>query len=365
MTRDNGRPPINVLSVYAESMAVSGPGKVLQNTLKGFDEVGQRYMVNGSLGSTHRVWVHCHEKAIVDLRALHCATLIGPNMAAFPWDLIPNPPRRRCALLHPASWVADVWRQEGYSELPMYVWPTGIDTQAWQPRNPPLRTLNREVLVYNKYRPPAELKYVCALLSKLNIAYRVLNCRDYTELEYREALTSCQFIIWLGRAETQGIALLEALASDVPVLVIEPSGLLHAEPLPKVIPKSLVSYKATSAPYFDRRCGVRIFAFAELESAIEDMYNRLDQFSPRTYVVQNLTLGSQALALSGLFDLLDAEACAATGPGGSYRPSVRATLESAIHRIRVNIEGRSAHRALRRRAVSSASSELAPLTAVE
>jgi len=348
--------PINVLSVYATDERVTGPGKVLRNTLRGFDQIGQPYYLNAPLESTRRVWVHCHGRALVDLRKHESIVLIGPNQAAFPCDLTKNPPRYKSALLQPSQWVVDLWRDEGYTELPVHRWPAGVDIEAWPRREAATPRPEGELLVYHKYRPTAELQHLCSRLTEYKIPHRVLTCGSYTEPQYREALRKCPFVIWLGRAETQGFALLEALSSDVPILVIEPKGILHAQPLPMVIPRSLKNHKATSAPYFDERCGVRIQDLGQLDEALQEMRRRLNEFSPSSYVEDNLTLRSQATALVRIFDSLEdrgSKAKPITIVNRSYRPSIEATLECAVHRANVKVQAAVAHLALQRAKHSS------------
>jgi hypothetical protein len=49
-------------------------------------------------------------------------------------------------------------------------------------------------------------------------------------------------------------------------------------------------YKATCIPYWDTRCGEVFYNASEFVPAFEKMYNQLDAYSPREYVLQTLTM---------------------------------------------------------------------------
>jgi hypothetical protein len=58
----------------------------------------------------------------------------------------------------------------------------------------------------------------------------------------------------------------------------------------------------TSAEYFDERCGIKINDLNELGSAMKRMENNLGMFRPRQYVLENLSVESQAKKLLGFYE---------------------------------------------------------------
>lgn len=58
----------------------------------------------------------------------------------------------------------------------------------------------------------------------------------------------------------------------------------------------------TSAPYFDSTCGIRVFQQDEMSDAIERMEKEFKKFSPREYVLENLSLDGQAKKFLELYE---------------------------------------------------------------
>jgi len=85
----------------------------------------------------------------------------------------------------------------------------------------------------------------------------------------------------LTKTESQGIAYQEILSMDVPCFVLDKDVWDDY---------SGWSFPGTSVPYFDRRCGEKQKSITEFLS----FYQRVDQFSPRSFVIENLSLTKQA-----------------------------------------------------------------------
>jgi glycosyltransferase involved in cell wall biosynthesis len=108
-----------------------------------------------------------------------------------------------------------------------------------------------------------------------------------------EILSRTSFIIWHGGAESQGIALQEAMACDVPILLCDVTSLSQTRG-GYTFDECLYHFPVTAAPYFDEMCGIRIRDFKDLRQAIEQIIDMRDQFRPREYVLKNLSLEKQA-----------------------------------------------------------------------
>jgi hypothetical protein len=138
--------------------------------------------------------------------------------------------------------------------------------------------------------------------------YQVFKYGYYSQSDYIRALERCSFVIWLGRHESQGIALQEALAMNVPVLVLDALSLFDYYPTPThFFPDRLRGLRTTAAPYFDDRCGIILDSVAMLEDGIFQMRERWHTFRPRDYLAENLALDKQAREFVTLFHLLGQE----------------------------------------------------------
>jgi hypothetical protein len=96
-----------------------------------------------------------------------------------------------------------------------------------------------------------------------------------------KALNKAKYLIWLGCPESQGLALEEAMSMNIPLLVWDSRDTFMEEPL-------------TSAPYFSLDCGIIVQGFENLGESLEIMEKDWQKFSPRDYILQNLSLEKQA-----------------------------------------------------------------------
>lgn len=202
--------------------------------------------------------------------------------------------------LQPSEWVKRLWERCGFDDCPIVVWPVGIDVEAFAAVD--RRNAGQSVLVYHKNREEKELSWIRSVLEARRMTYRILVYGRYSESEYRQALAACRWVIWHGSHETQGIALQEALASDVPVLVCDASSLGQLRARDYAFPRRLHDHPVTSAPYFDDTCGVRITDVHGLGAALDQMEALLPSFRPREYVRTHLSIEGQAKAFIRIWE---------------------------------------------------------------
>lgn len=299
---------INLVSSYAGREGISGPGKVLDNLIKGLRKINHPYVVNRGLDTTPFLWVHSDFSPLMELPTEGVFSVLGPNLAVLPRDL---PGRRRFAhsvYVHPSEWAAQVWVEEGFDRCPLRVWPVGIDTEQFTARTSPAR--GAPILLYHKRRSASDLAFVQNILNERGIGFETLAYGHYSQDEYIDKLRSHAFVLWLGRHESQGIALQEALAMGVPVLVADALSVFDEQPAAKgLFPERLRSFRTTCAPYFDSRCGLVVDDLNMLGEALVKMRSMLGTFCPRDYVLQNLTLEKQAMRFVDLFSELAREHC--------------------------------------------------------
>jgi len=318
--------PINLVSRQASSTRISGPGKVFRNLVKGLDRIGQSYVVNRALDSTRRLWVHDNLHALLELPRHGTGNVLGPNLVVLPRDLPTRQPFCNSLYLHPSPWAVGIWIEEGFAQCPLRAWPVGIDTDDFPRRTKPQG--GSPVLIYFKKRFPEELSKVCRALAEQQMPYRILQYGTYAEPEYLAALRDCSFVVWLGGTESQGIALQEALACNVPVLVLDALSLFQHYPPEaprRLFPDRLRTFRTTSAPYFEARCGLKVDSMEALPPALSAMRDRLDAFRPREFVLETLSLEKQAGEFVSFFEELESASnpspgAMRLGQGGPYVP---------------------------------------------
>ena len=301
---------VNIISTQVNRSRITGPKKVFDNVLKGFDEIGVKCVFNKPINEYKYNWIHDDQKAIIEAGFVGKSVLVGPNTAVLPKDL---PIFRRqlpkgSIYLHPSYWTIDIWNYFGFNESELGSWPVGIDTNEFETID---RKDNTKVLLYFKQRDKNLLRETKAILKKLNFKYKLIHYGFYKEEDYKKSLKECKFGIWIGCSESQGIGLQEALATNLPLIVLEAVSLFDTIPIDSKnyigydFPKELENIKTSTAPYFDDRCGIKIDNLQQLEKSIAFMLNNIREYKPRDYIVENLSLKKSAEKLVYFFSKID------------------------------------------------------------
>jgi hypothetical protein len=301
---------INIVSLQAARHRVTGPKKVFTSVISGLDFLGVKYVLNQPIRKYKYNWIHDDQRGIIEAGFSKKPVLVGPNTAVLPKDL----PLLRKAMpqgsiyLHPSQWSVDIWHYLKYTETKLDSWPAGIDINKFQI---PDRVQATKVLLYFKQRDENLLTLAKCVLAELGLEYILIKYGFYTESEYKESLKNSKFGIWIGCSESQGIALQEALATGLPLIVLDATSIFDTIPIdskkyfPYKFPESLRSIKTSTAPYFDERCGIKIENIEELKGAIDKVLENFQQYSPREYVKEYLTLEMSAKKIILFFEKMN------------------------------------------------------------
>lgn len=294
---------INIISKSIVSKETTGPGKVVRNLIKGLDTIGYPYCINKALDATSQLWIQDDQQALKKASEMKLKALIGPNLYIFPENIPANLDLSNFIYIHPSKWVVDFWKELGFNKCPLEDWPVGIDIKEFEERKKPG---NGIVLIYFKQRYSEELDFVKSILEENNIKYEIISYGFYEQKQYRKKLKNVKYLIWLGKTESQGIALEEALSMNIPALVWDVSSFGHyniTSKDKKIFNKKELDYKnATSAYYFDEKCGIKTKNKNEIKNSIQMMEKEWENFKPREYILENLSLEKQAGKFIDLFD---------------------------------------------------------------
>jgi hypothetical protein len=210
--------------------------------------------------------------------------IFGPHFSVFPeenlkWIKGPN-----TTYIQPSIWAADVWRPHKLCrDLDIRPVPFGVDTNRFTEIKP--ISERTEVFVYYKTRGPDDLMFIKDKLCELNIQYTLISYDyRYPESEYINIVQNAKYGIWVGRHESQGFALEEALSCNVPLLVWDVLS-MNQENGP-----NYADIPATAIPYWDSRCGEVFYSRAHFDYKYELFMAKLRTFKPREYVLANLTM---------------------------------------------------------------------------
>ncbi len=279
---------INIISKSIYSKEIRGPKKVVDNLIKGLDEIGYPYVINQRLDSTKRLWIHDDIRAFKQIDDLpsYVHVLAGPNLFLIPQEIPAGMKLPNTIYLQPSENIRKVWIAKGYDKSPTEIWASGVDLSDFNEK----ANKKNQVLIYFKQRKEEELDKVTGILKNLNIAFAVIKYGSYKESVYKEAVNNSKYIIWLGCFESQGIALLEALALNTPILVIDKEF------------ESKWEGGISSAPYFSDQCGLKIKGLESLSEGVKIMEARWKSFNPRAYVEENFSPAGQAKKLLFLYE---------------------------------------------------------------
>jgi hypothetical protein len=274
---------------------IGGHKRISLNLCAGLDRLGVPYRFNDydyARRNPNELACIIGKAQVLDKMEWKNPILFGAAVFSHPLDdphLFERLPVKK--ILLPGAWMKEMWRP--YWDEPVAVWPVGIDTDRWRPREPAEKPF--DILLYDKVRWDHE-RYEASLIEpirgKLRQAgrsFREIRYGSYREAEYQAALAECRTMIFLCEHETQGIAYQQALAAGVPILAWDRGGYWQD---PAYFPGKVKFQPVTSVPYWDARCG-RTFAAIE---AFDDAWPQFcDEFQsgrydPRAYVLENLTL---------------------------------------------------------------------------
>jgi len=153
-------------------------------------------------------------------------------------------------------------------------WPAGIDCEYWRPQ---VDKNNRDkILIYWKTEPEDFCRNVIELTQQAGLQPVVLKYGHYQSQEYRQLLDRSRFAIFISRSESQGLALMEAWAMEVPTFVFDPGEFFfHGRMLNDI----------SACPYLTASTGSTWKTLDDLKMVIEDK-DILGGFSPREYAVK-------------------------------------------------------------------------------
>lgn len=265
-----GRPPL-------------GPEAVFKSLQTGLLELGQSVLVNqkNNLPKDAAVCVlsgaNVLKWAISQKKLGKIAKIItGPNIVILPSDenWLLKDASIDCIVV-PSQWVKDLYiKQAPDLAQKIAVWAAGVDF----PQEPGGQKVF-DFLILNKVYGNGSLeKQITDYLAVKNYKYQVLVYGKFDQQKYFGMLDQSKYLIYLSASESQGLAVFEAWARDVPTLVWD---------------KGIFKYRGLeivgniASPYLTAQCGLRFKDFSDFTQKLESFLSA--KFSPQEYVKDNFT----------------------------------------------------------------------------
>jgi hypothetical protein len=283
--------PTHVSSVEWEHAAV------MRSLLQGLDSLQVPYNYNPSavddIGDV--LLVPCNRCALSQAVALKKQgrikkLFVGPNF--YPREV--NYPEVDVYFV-PSSWVITFAKNDCFNIASRCrVWYAGVDAGYWQAA----QAVNKEsknVLVYWKTEPLSFCETIERLLKQYGWNPIRLQYGCYKPEQFKNILQRCRFAVFISMSESQGIALAECWAMDVPTLPWNPKT--------ATIDGHQCDY-VSSCPYLTSHTGVDWQTLSELKGILQSINNDLSLCMPRDWVVENMT---DAVSVAKLVELINGE----------------------------------------------------------
>jgi hypothetical protein len=162
-----------------------GPGKVIDNLIKGLDILGIKYKINLD-GDKNIILQNC-DRLNGDLS--NC--ILGPNICTLPIDnKVVMDYDKYETLLVPSEWVKKLYMR-WIPENKIKIWPVGIDTEIFSDKSSFEKKY--DFLIYFKRRDISELNFVIEQLNIMNKNSIIIEYGKYKEFEFIESIEKSKY----------------------------------------------------------------------------------------------------------------------------------------------------------------------------
>lgn len=217
-------------------------------------------------------------KYALDTRDNYKFLVVGPNVVNMPNDennILIN--KKIDLILVPSKWIKCAY-EDYINKKKIICWYSGVNEKFFN--STATKKVTRKVLVYSKTTNYNLLKKIKKLLNKNNLEMVLIKYGAYTQANFKKALSTVDFSIFISQSESQGIALAESWSMNVPTFVWQK----------KILKINNVNYKYTSAaPYLSDKTGLFFHNTEQLNKIIKDYYTNRLIFSARKWVLKNMT----------------------------------------------------------------------------
>jgi hypothetical protein len=283
------------------SQALQGHIGVTGSVVRGFHKLN--IPMNYNPRSIHEVGEHIF--VLVNIDALHQAIelkkqrriktlIVGPNILNNPkeYNHILGSPEIDWYIA-PCNWARDCnCEEEPFIKGKTVIWYAGVDTEFWKPQDSKEET--KTMLIYWKTEPESFCIEIKTILQKHGWQTKCLRYGNYSQDQYKQLLNEVDAAIFISVSESQGIALAECWAMNVPTLVWNPG-------------KVFVFNRwvnANSAPYLSKKTGFFWKNFEELEQLLKNFDVLNNEFNPRAWVQDYMTDEASILTLLDLINYI-------------------------------------------------------------
>lgn len=219
--------------------------------------------------------------------------LFGPHFGVYPQVLSQiktiQTIHNNAFYIQPSLWVTSLFQLRLHTiPVKQLAFPVDIDRFTNTNRTPQENT----VMLYCKRRDPSLFAYGKEFLQKQRFEVVEIVYGNYKEEDFIKTLQTVSCALWIGCHESQGFALGETLASDVPVCV------WNVKSLQEEWGGGRPDIPATTCAYWSPMCGEVFYEKEELEECWRTFQSKLHLYRPREFVLKELSVEACAERLN-------------------------------------------------------------------
>jgi len=253
---------------------MSGPKKVIQNLFRSLEDTGVSFATNQEKYENN-LFLHWDPYQVNNYATLKNKDklLVGPQV----WPFAPEFQQltEYGKIITPSQWVADLYTNFFHVKGTLN-WPVAIYAPEIEEKEPEI-----DFLIYFKNRPRNHLMVVLNHLQERGLTFTLLEYGNYSQEQFKLALSSVRFCVIIDNTESQGVATQEMMAANKPLFVLDQPVWDHMG--------QEYAVPATSVPYWSNECGEKITRPEEIEDVFDRFYSNLDNYTPKDFVDRELS----------------------------------------------------------------------------
>jgi len=260
-----------------------GPDTVMESLMRGLKEINLSFGVNTMPKDGDIVHVLSNVEALrfainQKEKGLKIKIVAGPNLIVLPYEenlILEN--ANIDSILLPSPWTVEFYKRFIHkNSQKIHTFPSGVSIPKLQKMES-----GKDCILLKKQVPESMFSKVIGILKKKNIKFEALEYGKFNQKEYFSKLESAKFLIYLQQVESQGLAIQEAWARDVPTLVWNKGEFTY--PTGEKVTGNI------SAPYLTEKSGMFFSGENDFEEKLKIFVEKLPNFEPRKYCVENLS----------------------------------------------------------------------------
>lgn len=264
----------------------NGPARVIDNLCKGLARNNYTVHLNPQTPSGWVGLLQDHPVRISSRMSKNDA-LLGPNLFVLPDESTVS--RQLCDnfshFLCPSDWVSKKYRSFSVLDhASIDIWPVGIDTEVWCSSSSARTREEKHVLLYTKGKSSLDAQNAYDTIVKTGCRVTHIDYGSYSESDFHSLCHSVDCCVLLTGTESQGIAYMQILSCGIPCYVVDTDTWVDS--------RRNLSFSATSVPYFDESCGLKVKTLEE--RTLAQFLENINVYDPRDYIVKNHSLKSSA-----------------------------------------------------------------------